>query len=373
MKNLIALFSVVFLSSAVFAQPSAKRLIKPEDIYRMNSVSNPKLSPDGSWILYQVSKADTAKDKYESKLYMISSSGDETVQLTDEKSAGSPAWSPDNKYISFLSKSKVENEGSQIFLMNRKGGEPLQLTNLKGEIFSYKWFNDGTKILLEVREPNTADTAKTKIRKPFEINRFHFKDDSDGYLDSRQVHLYAFDVKTKKVDTLTKGNRSESNAVVSPDGKMVAYVSNISEDPDRNNNSDIFLMDLATKQTQQLTTFKGPNGGPKFSPDGQLLLYTQSTGEGNFSMYETSQLYLYHIPTKKSTNISATIDRSIETASWSHDGKKIYALVEDDRKQNIVEFDVANKTNRNLTSKVGSYSSIDTKFLSEDIPSNPFT
>jgi dipeptidyl aminopeptidase/acylaminoacyl peptidase len=359
MKKSVVFFFALAISSLALAQNLVKRLIKPEDIYRMKALSNPKLSPDGNWIMYQVSKADSAKDKYESKLYMISTSGNDTVQLTDEKSAGAPAWSPDNKYISFLSKGKVENEGSQIFLMNRKGGEPMQLTSLKGEISSYKWFNDGSKILMEIRDPNTADTAKTKIRKPFEINRFHFKDDSDGYLDNRQTHLYVLDVKTKKVDTLTKGNKSQTNSAVSYDGKMVAYVSNTSEDPDRNDNSDIFLMDLATKQTLQVTTFKGPNSGPKFSPDGKQLLYNQSTGEGNFSMYETAQLFLYDIAAKKSTNLSAAIDRSIASPAWSHDGKFIYALVEDDRKQNIVEFDVAGKTHRNLTTESGSYSSIE--------------
>jgi dipeptidyl aminopeptidase/acylaminoacyl peptidase len=359
MRKLATFLLTIMVSSMVLAQTPSNRLIKPEDIYRMNAVSNPKLSPDGNWIMYQVSKADSAKDKYESTLHMISTSGDETIQLTNEKPAGAPAWSPDNKYISFTSKGLVENEGSQLFLMNRKGGEPMQLTNIKGEIASYKWFNDGSKILMEIRDPNTADTAKTKIKKPFEINRFHFKDDTDGYLDNRQTHLYVFDVKTKKLDTLTRGNKSQSNAEVSFDGKMVAFVSNPSEDPDRNNNTDIFLMDLASKQTQQLTTFKGPNSGPKFSPDGQQLLFNQSTGEGNFSMYETSQLFLYHIPTKKISNISASIDRSIASPAWSHDGKYIYALVQDDRKQNIVEFDVPNKTHRNLTTATGSYSSIE--------------
>jgi len=359
MRKLVALLLTITVSSMAMAQTSSKRMIRPEDIYRMSSVSNPKLSPDGNWIMYQVSKADSAKDKYESKLYMTSMAGDETIQLTDEKSAGAPAWSPDNKYISFLSKGKAESEGSQLFLMNREGGEPMQLTNIKGEIASYKWFNDGSKILMEIRDPNTADTAKTKIRKPHEITRYHFKDDSDGYLDDRQTHLYVFDVKSKKLDTLTRGNRSQSNAVISFDGKTVAYVSNTSQDPDRNSNTDVFLMDLQSKQTQQITTYKGANSGPKFSPDGQHVLYNQSTGEGNFNMYETSQLFLYHIPTKKITNMSAAIDRSISNPAWSYDGKSICGLVEDDRKQNIVEFDVANKTHRNLTNDMGSYSSIE--------------
>jgi dipeptidyl aminopeptidase/acylaminoacyl peptidase len=359
MRKSIVFLSFLFLISDAIGQNVAKRLIRPEDIYRMKSVGSPKISPDGNWILYSVSKIDSAKDRSESKLYMISTNGEETIQLTDERSAGSPAWSPDNKYISFTSKGKAENSPSQIFLMNRKGGEPMQLTEVKGDISRYKWFYDGSKILIEMRDPNTADTAKTKIRKPYEINRFHFKDDSDGYLDDRKTHLYVFDIKTKKIDTLTRGNKNQTNASVSHDGKMIAYVSNITDDPDRNANTDVFLMDLAAKQSQQITTFKGPNGSPDFSPDDQYISFNQSTGEGNFSMYELSQLHLYHIPTKKITNVSAALDRSVQSAIWSNDGKFIYALIEDDRKQNITEFDISKNTNRSLTNEVGSYASID--------------
>ncbi|HEX5667499.1 MAG TPA: S9 family peptidase [Chitinophagaceae bacterium] len=359
MRKSIVFLSFLFLISDAIGQNVAKRLIRPEDIYRMKSVGSPKISPDGNWILYSLSKIDSAKDRSESKLYMISTNGEETIQLTDERSAGSPAWSPDNKYISFTSKGKAENSPSQIFLMNRKGGEPMQLTEVKGEISRYKWFYDGSKILIEMRDPNTADTAKTKIRKPFEIDRYHFKDDIDGYLDNRKTHLYVFDIKTKKIDTLTRGNKNQTNASVSHDGKMIAYVSNITDDPDRNANTDVFLMDLASKQSQQITTFKGPNSSPDFSPDDQYISFNQSTGEGNFTMYELSQLHLYHIPTKKITNISAALDRSVQSPIWSNDSKFIYALVEDDRKQNITEFDVAKNAYRSLTNEVGSYASID--------------
>jgi dipeptidyl aminopeptidase/acylaminoacyl peptidase len=359
MRKSIVFLSFLFLFSDAIGQNVAKRLIRPEDIYRMKSVGSPKISPDGNWILYSVSKIDSAKDRSESKLYMISINGEETIQLTDERSAGSPAWSPDNKYISFTSKGKAENSPSQIFLMNRKGGEPMQLTEVKGDISRYKWFYDGSRILIEMRDPNTADTAKTKIRKPYEIDRYHFKDDNDGYLDNRKTHLYVFDIKTKKLDTLTRGNKNQTNASVSHDGKMVAYVSNITDDPDRNANTDVFLMDLASKQSQQITSFKGPNSSPDFSPDDQYISFNQSTGEGNFTMYELSQLHLYHIPTKKITNISAALDRSVQSPIWSNDSKFIYALVEDDRKQNITEFDIAKNTYRSLTNEVGSYASID--------------
>lgn len=332
--------------------------IQPEDIYRMSSISRPQLSPDGEWILYSLSKADSAKDRYESNLYMMHASSQEIIQLTNERSAGAATWSPDNRFISFLSKGKGENESSQIFLMNRKGGEPQQLTHIKGEINRYKWFDDGNRILLEIRDPNTADTARTKVRKPYEINRFHFKDDSDGYLDNRKTHLYVYDIQRKKLDTLTRGNYDHTNATISRDGQFVAYVSNKTEDPDRNDNSDIFLLELSSGKTEQLTNYPGPDNNPQFSPDGSMLSFSRSTGQGNFNMYEISQLHLYTFGSKSTRNLSAIIDRSIEDVHWSTDSKYIYCVVEDDRKQNIVLFDILKNTSRQLTNENGVYTSI---------------
>lgn len=357
MRNLITFAILLCLALQAIAQE--KRLIRPEDLFRMKSISSPKLSPDGQWIMYSLSKADSAKDRYESKLYMMSTDGKETIQLTDERSAGSPAWSPDNAYISFLSKSKVEAEPSQLFLMNRKGGEPMQLTHIKGEIFRYKWFEDGKRILLEIRDPNTADTAKTKIRKPYEIDRFHFKDDADGYLDNRKVHLYVFDLHTKKLDTLTRGEKNETNATITRDGQFIAYVSNVTLDPDRNANTDIFLMNVISRKTEQITHYPGSDNNPEFSPDGTHLSFNRSTGQGNFTMYELSELHLYSISSKSITNISSSLDRSIEETSWSPDSKFIYALIENDRKQNIISFDLQNNKTTWTTDQTGVYASLE--------------
>ena len=153
----------------------------PNDVYRMEAVSRPKISPEGSWILYSQSKIDISKDRSVSKLYMMSSDGKETITLTEQtKGVGNYQWSPDGKYISYLTKGKDEDNGSQVFLMDRRGGEGVQLTNIKGEINDYVWFNSGKKMIVVVKDFNYADTAKTKIRTPYEMTRYKFKQDNEG-------------------------------------------------------------------------------------------------------------------------------------------------------------------------------------------------
>ena len=326
------LFGAILCSSASFSQTATPKPHKltPNAVYDISNLSSPLISPEGDWILYSVSKADAQKDKNVSQLYMINKNGTETVSLTEQtKGVGSYQWSPEGKYISFLTAGKEEKEGSQLFLLDRRGGEPIQLTHIKGEIAAYQWFKDGSKILFEIKDPSFADTAKSKVRQPYEIDRYHFKADYEGYLDNRKTHLYTFDVKTKTLDTLTKGANNETDAVVSADGKWVAYASNVSVDFDKNANTDIFLLSL-TKDAKptQLTFYKGTDRRPKFSPDYSKIAFLRSSSEDPFNMYDIQHLGIIDIASKMDKVITKQYDLSIDNIFWSLDLNHIREVVD---------------------------------------------
>jgi len=343
-----------FMSTLAIAQV-------PSDVYRMEAVSRPKISPEGTWILYSQSKIDAAKDRSVSKLYMMSSDGKETITLTEQtKGVGNYQWSPDGKFISFLTKGKDEDNGSQVFLMDRRGGEGVQLTNIKGEINDYVWFNSGKKMIVVVKDFNYADTAKSKIRTPYEMTRYKFKQDNEGYLDNRKTHIYLFDLATKKLDTLTSGNYNEGDVAISPDDSMIAYVSNVSENPDKNSNTDLFLLKPTKGATPlQLTTYKGANTSPVFSPDNSKIAFLQSSSERNFDMYDITQLGIYDLKSKTISIVSKNYDRAFSSIAWSVDGQSILSLIEDDRKQNLVQFNIQTQQPTLLTNEMGVYSSMD--------------
>ena len=356
------LFGAILCSSASFSQTATPKPHKltPNAVYDISNLSSPLISPEGDWILYSVSKADAQKDKNVSQLYMINKNGTETVSLTEQtKGVGSYQWSPEGKYISFLTAGKEEKEGSQLFLLDRRGGEPIQLTHIKGEIAAYQWFKDGSKILFEIKDPSFADTAKSKVRQPYEIDRYHFKADYEGYLDNRKTHLYTFDVKTKTLDTLTKGANNETDAVVNADGKWVAYASNVSVDFDKNANTDIFLLSL-TKDAKptQLTFYKGTDRRPKFSPDYSKIAFLRSSSEDPFNMYDIQHLGIIDIASKMDKVITKQYDLSIDNIFWSLDGKSIFATADDDRKQNIIQINANTGAVRAFTNEVGVYNGI---------------
>src|SRR5258706_5537249 len=129
----IAFAVFAFIITAASAQ--TKRPLNPSDFYRYVDVSDPEISPDGKWCAYVVTRVDTAKDKTNSDIWMVGWDGKDNVQLTNSKEDESaPRFSPDNKYISFLSsrypdkKDDDKNDASQLWLMNRLGGDAVKIT-----------------------------------------------------------------------------------------------------------------------------------------------------------------------------------------------------------------------------------------------------
>ena len=153
----ILLLLLINLPFLVFAQSNVKRKLQPSDVYRLQSLGYPQISPEGNWILYPLTSIDSVLNKENTDIWMISWDGKQTVQLTSSTEAESqPRWSPDGKYISFVS-SRQGATNNQIWLMNRLGGEGKQLTNIKDNLEAYSWSPDGKKILLTIQTTQAKD------------------------------------------------------------------------------------------------------------------------------------------------------------------------------------------------------------------------
>ncbi len=343
MKKIVAFLAVFLFSLAfVYAQsPVTKRNLKPSDVYRLQNLSDPQISPDGNWVSYTLSSVDSVKNKRNADIWMVSWDGKESIQLTHSPDGESQGrWSPDGKYFSFVS-SRNGLTSSQIWLMDRRGGEAKQLTDLKkGDLTDYAWSPDGKKIALVIKSP--GDTSKNKSPKPIVLDRFQFKQDVEGYLTKKPVHLYLYDIATKKIDTLTKGNYDETNPKWSPDGSQIAFISNRTEDPDRNENSDIWLIDAKSGATmKQLTKWTGRDGSIDWSPDGKQIAYLRSTSSENYIMYDQSVLCVISKDGGEPKLLTKALDRPVTAARWSKDGNNIFALVSDDRTRYIAQFSSA--------------------------------
>lgn len=139
-----ALALLVLSASVLSGQSPTKRPVRPSDIYRIRAVSDPQRSPDGKWVSYTVSSADSAKDKSDSDVWMTSWDGTQTIRVTSTPEGESKArWSPDGKYLPFVS-SRQGAENGQLWLMDRAGGEarPRDLGRNVGQRDCHQWRMD---------------------------------------------------------------------------------------------------------------------------------------------------------------------------------------------------------------------------------------
>ncbi len=332
--------------------PPAPRSITIDDFFQIRDVAQPEMSPDGQWVVYSVRTRMLKEDKNEQRLWMVSSHGGDPIPMTAEGVSSSHSrWSPDGKYLAFLS-SRNQDKG-QVWLLNRLGGEAVRLTETVQGVNDFEWSPDSARLVLVLQDPKPEDiesakekdkgkekpAAKPKTPPPFVIDRLQFKEDIVGYLDHRRDHLYVFDVASKKTAQLTSGDFDDSEPVWSPDGKSLAFTSNRSTpDPDRNYNTDIWVVaaDNTDKGAHltQVTTNPGSDRSPTWSPGGKWIAFVTET-DVKAMIYATHHLAIAPSTGGEAKVLTLAFDRSVRRPHFSADGHSIYFIADDDGTQNL--------------------------------------
>ncbi|HEV7365482.1 MAG TPA: S9 family peptidase [Gemmatimonadales bacterium] len=342
------------LSGGTAAGQSASRTITLDDLYRLREVSSPEISPEGEWVAYTVSVPDTSKDQSDSDVWMTSWDGRRSVRLTTSKaSEHTPRWSPDGRYLAFLSGRDDAREVDQVWLLNRTGGEAERITDLPGGVSDYAWSPDGKRLALIASDPDpdsatvTPDTTK-RTHRPIVIDRFQFKADETGYLGRRRDHLYLFDLAARKAVLLAPGEFNEQAPAWSPDGKRIAFVSKRRPEFDRTDNWDLYVMETTPGAIpRQLTTFEGPDndpdwggGPPSWSPDGKSIAYVQG-GPLKLLYYAGQKVALVPSVGGAARVLTETLDRNPLSPTLSGDGASVLFLLEDDRVTHLARVPVS--------------------------------
>ncbi len=344
---------------ALAADAPQKRAINLDDLARLQRVGAPVVSPDGDWVIYTVSQVDTKEDKSVTHLWMVKWDGSIHLQLTyGKEGASDPKFSPDGRYISFMSSRPGTAKGTQVWVMDRRGGEAEQFTAIADqEIHGYCWSPDSKKLLLTLhpkQEPDPEEGKPPAPPKPIVIDRYHFMQDIQGYLrDNDYDALYLYDIASKKFEKLTNSkNVNEEDAAWSPDGTWIAFVSNQDPDPDRTDNSDIFVVEpKAGSAARKLTAWPGPDGGHlAWSPDSKSIAYTQGA-KLELLQYSQARPAVVTLDGKVSYP-AATLDRSVRSPIYTPDGRLSY-LVADDRNQYPAEVELSGNGDERLLNQQG--------------------
>ncbi len=342
----VLVLAATTLIGVALAQDADSRRFQPEDVHRMQDVGDIAISPDGEWVAYTVETTNVEDDSYSTDLYMVSWDGATRIQLTHtaDGSEGSPRFSPDGKYLSFITTRPDDSEEdddpagkSQVWLLNRAGGEARRLTSMPGGVSGYEWSPDSARLVLTSRDPEAEkdEEATHETPEPIVVDRYAFKRDYVGYLGDRYTRLYVFDIAAEEATLLTPGPYDSTQPAWGPGSDLIAFTSKRQGDPDRHSNTDIYVIAAEDgAEPRQLTTWAGPDSNPAFSPDGKRIAYLQD-GPPKYAGYDPSNVAVISVDGGDATLLTAELDNYIYSPAWSRDGKSIYFHFENDRIRSI--------------------------------------
>ena len=359
-KRFVPTLVIVFMmAAAVIAQESVKPKADPEprakdgkklltaiDLLKVNGVSAPRISPDGSRVLYTVSETRMEKDKEwksVTQIWVIPSDGGKARQYTrGEKSATAPEWSPDGTMIAFLSDREKDGE-RQVWMMMADGGEAWAVTSHKGGVSGFRFSPDGKRLVLTaVDQPNKDEEDRKKV-----------KDDTIVMdRDIKMSHLWLFDVDKKDEKRLTEGAFTVTDPQWSPDGTRITYVTRPTPKADDGGLSDIWMVTVANGEKKKIVGDEGSSDSARWSPNGEWIAYGGNPNGG--SGVATTYLYLVPAAGGAPKQLTAKFDLDAGTPIWSRDGKTIYFSTNILQANEVFAVDVASGAVKQLTRRGGS-------------------
>ncbi|MFN7928636.1 MAG: S9 family peptidase [Blastocatellia bacterium] len=308
-----ALLFLPFLFSLSFAQP--RRVPTIDDLLNVKTAGGAQISPDGNYVAYTVSEADWKQDAFVTQLWMAEVKSGRTYQLTrGEKSANSPAWSPDSAWLTFTS-DRIGGK-PQIFALRADGGEAMQLTKAENGVNNFAWSLDGKQIAYTTSD---ADAKTTKERKDylgdFEVVRKEYN----------FTHVWTFAVADALKEPVTglqhtKGKDYTVGAFSwSPDGQKIAFSATVNSDLIQGGTSDIYVLSLADNAVKKIVSLAGPDNNPRWSPDGKQIVFSSALGNKKY-FHANSKLAVVAADGGTPRSITDSFDEQPGLIEWREDG-----------------------------------------------------
>ncbi|WP_020402087.1 S9 family peptidase [Gracilimonas tropica] len=333
MKSLKYFLSLLFLlyvsSLSIQAQVDAS-YFDYMDVFELQMVGTPEISPDGNTIIYERHQFDVMTDRRFTNLWSISFSGDEHRPLTSGKSSfGNVVWSPSGNRIAYTSSEEGSN---QIFVRWMDSGVSTSITSLTESPGNLSWSPDGSLILFSKFVPGSSSAVKINIPSPPSgakweqsaqvIDKAVYRRDGGGYVKDGFTHIFVISAEGGAPRQLTSGDYDHSSASWAPDGNIIFTADrsgNADLDP---NNEQIYEMNIETGAMTKITDKRGPHSSPKISPNGELIAYTGY--DDQFVGYQLTDLYVMNRDGSNLRKVSQQVANDISSITWAENSQSIF-------------------------------------------------
>ena len=328
---LITLISIIALTHSL-AQDNKLTML---DIYDLEYVSDPQISPDGSKILYVRNFKDVMTDKNLSNIWLINfdGSGNQPITTGNQRDFN-PMWTPDGSRI--LYKSNKDGK-TQVYLHWLSSRAEQMITNSPNSANNISISPDGKMIAYTqfvassndnfIKMPPKPEGAKWNAPPKF-IDDMNYRADGQGYLKSGNQHIFVGSIEGGTAKQITSGKFDFGGPKWMKDQKQLIFSANLHENSELDpRNNEIYTIDIASGNIKALTKRQGPDQSPVVSPDGKKIAYTGF--DDRYQGYQMTEIYIMNADGSGSKMISKGFDRSPANLNWNQKGDGLYFQYDD--------------------------------------------
>tara|TARA_R110002073_G_scaffold4213_1_gene27946 strand:+ start:83517 stop:85550 length:2034 start_codon:yes stop_codon:yes gene_type:complete len=336
MKKHLFITILLLVVIVPFSYSQVKSNLELIDIFNMEYVSDPQISPDGSRIIYVRNFKDIMTDKNLSNLWIVNFDGSNNRPLTTGNNNDYyPRWSHDGEKLIF--KSNMADEKMKLYMMWLDTKESVALTNTTSVPAEVSWSNDDKTLAFNmfvpiqhkslVKMPAKPEGAKWNSP-PIYIDDINYRGDGQGYLKSGNMQLFTLPIEGGTPRQLTFTDFDHGGPIWSKNNQLLYFSANFHKAEEMEpQDSEIYQLTINVGTIKPLTSRYGPDQSPVLSKNGTKIAYLGF--DDKYQGYQLTDLYIMNADGTNSKVISKDFDRNIGTINWSNDGKGIYFQYDD--------------------------------------------